>query len=321
VREVTGPNRHYIWQMFQRGFLDESSEPRQPWIYEKGNHPKQVSTKSYGAEEYFYTDNADESVRQFENKHASFVQKARSASDGADLDTEKSARLITSLEMRTKSVRDNMISLGSKASSTLAGDLRKIRSSSDFSNFMKKNLGDVEGESKELLSAALDSISKSGLEIDHESLFNLKEFESLLENIIPSAARNAQSKSLELDVNKTDRYRFHLMKNYVARKIESHLILPDTYIAFIGRDFIGPFIHDKDYQECILPINSTTYLYGFKSGGYRRNVNTINRILASCANQSFIAGANDKQLEKLTGRIGKNTLTYSKNDFRNPLRN
>lgn len=313
---MTGPNRHYIWQMLQRGFLDGSREPKQPWVYKKNALPKQVSIKKYGSAEDFYSDEADLSLTNFERSAANVIQHARQAPDGAEIDPEKFSQILTSFEMRSRFIRDEL-SIEVERSIKELSDIyinpktrgevmaNSIKRNLALKNMLKQaiTLGRTEVViSDDLLLLSIEKSLTNELESDPLAA---REFATSLVLSLKESARQGQSNAIRNGFRDIERAKLHQNKTYISLISSQGLILPDTYIAHVGKKGIYP-VASKEMisDEVIIPIAADRFIYGFSKFKIKRSGAEINAILASCSFESFLANTDIPVYKKLISKIG-----------------
>ena len=136
-------------------------------------------------------------------------------------------------------------------------------------------------------------------------------------------AKAAHLKSLRQDVAGFNRHAAYLGLSYrFVHFEEPALILPDTMLAFLTTKGIAtPFLDGAgEVNQVYLPLSSQVALHGYKGNPIMRDLRTVNRILASCADKNFIAQTDSEQLRALAPRIGKNAQIVSPAELRKIVR-
>ncbi|NOR63077.1 MAG: DUF4238 domain-containing protein [Rhodobacteraceae bacterium] len=332
---MAGKNHHHIWQLLQRGFGEKSHGDHHIWVYEKGNPPKKTVTRKYGAIKFFYGpegSSADTNITNFENATQSFIQDARKAENGEELDPAILAPIIAHLEMRSMFLRDQISNLGERLLKTLrdyvASEKHAIKLFSSYLNNHPELIDEVlddngiQGEHRQIAKAyaaqLMPNATKQGAKEVSKLVGTL--FNPLLEEIA-NTARNAHIKSLESSFAAIDRTNMHLERDYfIHRTNNAQFILPDTTLAFLMKRGASPISQKDDHLEQVLfPISSDTIVVGRARKTAIRDDATINRILANCAFSSFIAKNNCVSLSSLSSRIGRNAKVIKDSELKKML--
>lgn len=131
-------------------------------------------------------------------------------------------------------------------------------------------------------------------------------------------AKDAHKKALEEDFFRAGRADIHKRWSFVVKRYdEDRLVLPDTALAFIGPRECAPFSQkDSNFSHVFVPISDQVVVVGFAKHPDHRSADALNRILASCAHESFAARSNTPVFRRLCKRIGKNAEMISKSQLR-----
>ncbi|MCD1625357.1 hypothetical protein K7H22_05030 [Seohaeicola saemankumensis] len=329
---MAGNRQHHVWQLLQRGFGEKRGKDHHIWTYMKGVAPKRTVTRLFGFEKHFYGDKgslADEVITDFENRMQSEVQEFRNLPHGSEIDSKTIASLIGHLETRTSFLRkDSSMRLqrlvgGWVKSSKSAEKLRKAMVSylednpAELEKFFGKSFvpPDRREHYKSLVIWAIgkmpdDDIVRS-MEGGIDKIFAISER-------FPDIIRQAQNEILSRSLDEEFRTQSHLDRRYhIFRSNLEKFILPDTTLAFVKKEGASPFSQKSDKIECvILPISSTVAIIGGSSDRQDYTVKTMNRILAGCAFEAFLAEERCQQFQSLTKRIGKYARLLSDNELR-----
>ncbi|MGR3462104.1 MAG: DUF4238 domain-containing protein [Roseovarius sp.] len=335
---LSGRKNHHVPQLLQRGFGTKRKKSVQVWVYKKDKPPFPTSTANFGAERDFYIERedrlVDDLITDFEGEIHNFIQSIRAGDQQALEDRSTIASILAHLEMRSKFLREEMMFL----SDALLGELRHYLSKpQNMLHYLRSAAADnpdviengidelrLNGEQRTLANAWVEANLDQFLE-DNAAEF-MAQFQSVLGVLIDrlgETVKEGHLKALRKDVREIGRREAYLELSYrVIRFKEPELILPDTMVTFLKRKGrMTPFLDKTDQvEEIYLPLTSQAALHGYRGDPVQRTLSTVNRILASCAGQSFVAQANDGKFIALTSRIGKNAQVVSRAEMRKVIR-
>ncbi len=332
---MAGKNHHHNWQLLQRGFGQKLYGDHHIWVYEKGNPPKQTVTRLHGATKYFYgpeDSDADTNITNFENTTQSFIQDARNAENGKELDPTILAPIIAHLEMRSMFLREQISNLGERLLTTLKGYIASEKHSVKlFSSYIKNHpeLVDeildengIQGEPRQIAKAYAEQLMPFATRQGAKEVSKLVKtlFDPLLDGMA-NTARTAHIKSLESPFVEIDRTKIHLEREYFVHRTDTaQFILPDTSLAFLMERGASPISQKDDHiKQVIFPISSDTVIIGKAKKSAIRDELTINKILANCSFESFIAKTNCENLSRLSNRIGRNAKVIKDSELKKML--
>jgi hypothetical protein len=333
---LAGKYHHHVWQMLQRGFSWKENNDNQIWVYRRAKEPEQTVTRLFGGAKYFYGPKgsiADSNITKFEGNAQSYIQDVRLLPDGTVLDATVVCPIISHLEMRSLFLRDEMSRLADRIvvavrehfSSTakmkvlIANFLRE--KPDQFIEFFQKN-----GVPPEFNSALLDlvDVRLPGLvdEVASDLMPALRGNFQVLQDMIAESVIQAHVKSLEGDFAEVQRTQLYSQLRYQVLHLSSDgLILPDTSLAFFKESGLAPVTQKSDKVESVvLPISSKVAIVGYSGRRFDKSLQTIQRALASCSYEAFIAQSRDENLFKLAARISKNARLISDADLQRTLR-
>lgn len=329
---MAGIKHHHIWQLLQRGFGERRGRDHHVWVYSKDKIAEQTATRLFGAEKYFYGpegSQADINITEYENETQSVIQDIRKLPDGATVDPEFAAILISHLEMRSSFLREDA---SEKMQRMMTELLEGFSSPSDLRDMMSKQLVTDPKILNDVLSKLLIPQSERGnfLELAKLAVRTMPNDEILksfssgfgafsnLIDIFPEIVKEGQNKALSVGAIHPDRADLHRHRNYSVFRIESgEFILPDTTLAFIKKEGAAPFVDkDNNAEAVILPISNNVAIIGRTHKGTEYSVKTINRVLAGCSFRAFIAKERDPRLQGLTRRIGKYARLLSEKEVK-----
>ena len=329
---MAGKEHHHVWRMLQRGFGEKIGSDHHIWVYRKGAKPTQKGTGNFGVDRFFYGpegSDTDRRITDFENSVQSEIQNARTMESGAKLDAAFVAPLIAHLEIRSKFLRselsnmtgrlltalDEHFSSTAKVQAMMKDYLKKNPKWLD--TFLAKSLVPVDhrDHASELFFAYIDSLPPNTA----SNLFDEKIAEiRKMAQVLPEGIKESHNKAiLEIEPNSP---RIRALEDYsytVYRPHSGQLVLPDTCCAFIGPENVAPFSQPKnDARTVVIPISAEAAIIGQKGKEKPMDLRTINRLLAGCSYEAFIAKNDDPNFASLTRRIGKFAKLMSDNEVR-----
>lgn len=329
---MAGKENHHIWRMLQRGFGEQSGKDHHIWVYRKGTKPSQKGTGNFGVEKFFYGpegSETDKRITEFENSVQSGIQDMRKMDGGAELDAAFVAPLIAHLEMRSKFLRSEISNITERMLTTLEeyfSSTTKVqsmlkdylrRNPEKFDAFLAKNFVPVaqrENASK-LVDTHIDNLPPNAAdELFGGKLAEIREMARLVPESIKES-HNEAILSIERDsprVKKLEEFAYTIYRPH-----NGQLVLPDTCCAFAGSKNVAPFSQPKDgIQTVIIPISAEVAIFGQRGKQRSMELKTINRLLAGCAYEAFIAKSDDPEFARLAGRIGKHAKMISDKEIR-----
>jgi hypothetical protein len=318
--------------MLQRGFGEKRGKDHHVWVYRKTEPAKQTVTRLFGVEKHFYGEEgsqADTNITKYENDSQSIIQEIRKLRDGADVDSEFAATLISHLEIRTAFLRKQGSTTMQKA---VGGLVERFRSPEKLRSMMINYLKDNPEELDKLLGKGfIPPAQRAGFtQISHQIVEKMSD-EEILKSMehgfgqigevmaqFPDLMKDGQNKALVRDFSNQDRAKSHLERKYFVFRPESgSLILPDTTLAFVKKEGASPLSQIKDdIQAVILPLGANIAIIGSANGKVNYSLKAINRILAGCSFEAFLAVEKNTIFDGLTGRIGKYAKLISDRELR-----
>jgi hypothetical protein len=318
---LAGIKQHHVWQILQRGFGEKLGKDHHIWVYRKGKPAEKTVTRLFGFEKRFYGEEgsqADVNITKYESDNQSTIQEIRKLRNGADVDPEFAATLISHLEIRTSFLRDSFSTMTQKI---VGGLVDRFMSPETLRSMMLAYLKDNPDELDKLLGKAfiLPAQRSDFSQIAYQIVENMSDEEILksmehglgqigeITTKLPKIAKDGQNKLLAREVSNQSRSELHFDRKYfVYRPEDGSLILPDTTLAFVKKEGASPLSQYQDSIEAvILPIASNAAIIGTVNGKFNYPLKAINRILAGCSFEAFLALEQSASLQGMTGRIGK----------------
>lgn len=318
---MAGRRHHHVWQILQRGFGEKRGKDHHIWVYRKGQLCERTVARLFGMEKHFYgpeNSETDAVITEYENESQSTIQDLRKLPNGTVVDSEYAAVLIAHLEMRSAFLRKQA---SEEMQSAVHGLIDGFQSPKKLRAMMLEYLRNNPEEVDKFLGqnlilpnqranmAKLAETMVAALS-DHEvaktmapGLDKLRE----VANEFPEMVKSGQNKALALSAAGIKRSELHLGRRYsLLRFQEGSFILPDTTLAFATKAGASPFSQaDDEIEAVILPIAAGVAIVGSGTGDVPYTLKTINRLLAGCAFQAFVANASSSSLQSLSNRIGK----------------
>jgi hypothetical protein len=145
---------------------------------------------------------------------------------------------------------------------------------------------------------------------------------SKLSGQFPKLMKEGQNKAFVDNVAHENRSKFHLKRNYSVYRLEiGAFILPDTTLAFVTAKGARPFFQEEDEVESvILPIASDVAIVGKTKARCDYPLKAMNRLLAGCSYQAFLANEQTSSFQGLAGRIGRYAHMINKGALRSLIK-
>jgi hypothetical protein len=325
-------------QLLQKGFGTHGKKTVQVWVYSKDSEAFATSTANFGAERDFYIEGedrfVDDLITDFEGEIHGFIHALRGGDQQALENRSTIASILAHLEVRSKFLREELIFL----SDALLGELRHHLSTpknmlqylrtaaADNPDVLQKGINELGLNNEQHLmanawmEANLDQFLK---ENTIEFMAEVQPMLGILISRLGEQAKIGHLNALRKGVREIGRHKAYLELSFrVIHFDEPELILPDTMVTFLERNGRATPILDKveNVDEVYLPLSSSTALHGYRGDPIQRKLVTVNRILASCAAQRFVAKRNDDKFRSLASRIGKNAQLITRSEMRKIIR-
>lgn len=332
---MAGKEQHHVWRMLQRGFSFTDRGPDQIFVYSRIGQPQQTVTRYVGVEKFFYGDPdspADKNITDYENSVQSFIQDVRQLPNGSKLASHICGGLVAHLEMRSSFLRTQLNEVASEALTLLKDafsspdSFQKMMTQYFSSNtteieqkLTKMGLSDADKEFfRSIAPLVLPTVITDGhATVSSPIVGALDEFIQM----IPDLTKNAHIQSLVSPFSEVDRAKIHQKLQFIVRKFDSDcLILPDTCLGFLMTGKCAPVSQKGDkIESVIVPVSSTTAIFGSSGLTTELSIETINRVLASCATEFFLANQESATLQRLAARIGRNAVMMPKAEIKKIL--
>ena len=131
-------------------------------------------------------------------------------------------------------------------------------------------------------------------------------------------AKDAHIRSLEsdfLDVERTEQHR--RLEYRVFRIYRGELILPDTTLAILKKSGCSPVSQKRDdIERIIIPVSNQVAIVEGLDNAWLLERGLVNRVLASCAFEAFVARQPTDEFQRLSRRISKNARLMSDTELK-----
>lgn len=318
---MAGNRQHHVWQMLQRGFGEKRGKDHHVWVYRKAEPAERTVTRLFGVEPHFYGpegSEVDAKITTYENENQSMIQDIRKSPHGTEVDPEFAGALIAHLEIRSAFFRQEV---STKMQSLTAGLVQRFRTPKKLRAMALAYLKENPDELNKFLGkrfippnqrANMAEIACQMIEIIPDDEL-VKSIEPVfipmreLSDQSPETMKAVQSSVFVENMANEVRAKLHLDRDYYVHRSESEaFILPDTTLAFVTKTGASPFFQKNDVVEgVILPIASDVAIIGKTKKFGVPAVKSMNRLLAGCSYEAFLAQERNAQFQGLTGRIGK----------------
>lgn len=293
-------------------------------------------TRKHGADAFFYGSSedtrADDFITSYENSAQSYIQDVRKLNSGSKLDSDFCSAFITHLEVRSLFLREEFSRLGQRALEKLSSFFADKKTATKMMRSYFRNHPELMDEqlSKAGIPVAQWASIKSFVEVNANDMID-RQLDQLLLPILVSmellkpqiveAAKSGHIKGILGGFTESERTANHAKMYFTLESVEDELILPDTGVVFFTSKGVTPLSQKKDILEAVAaPIRKERYILGVRKKGWTTPIDTLNRGLASCAYQSFIASKESPDFRRLQNRIGKSAKLVSDSELKNLIK-
>lgn len=312
---MSGRRHHILPRFLMKGFATHKKKNFYSYVTEKNKkEPCHRNINNINVEKDFYrikgSNVPDDLVTDLENSLLSnFAEELRKINKTQTIDAKQSAVFFSHIMIRTKSLRESLLSLTDKFPQCIKNQF------SDHQNcrkFIKANInawlvGIPECNKRDLISkieqipdAVLCDILRTGFD---RFLPNFTEKVQL--QIVEDTFDKVYSSSPvpEERAKKYETYSWNVYYN-----IDSNFILSDSACVVIKKNGDVSFFDDapEEVKALILPISSQHLLIGTKDGSNLEYLRGINEKSASCSFNFFISKDIPTNIDALKNLIGNN---------------
>lgn len=328
---MAGKRHHILWKHIQNGFGTKSGKDHEIWVYRGGSEPRRTVARKNGVENYFYGPEgsiADETITKTENELAEFITEARQARDGELVNPALAATFLTLTEIRSQALQTEI----PKIFIPTIAEFRKnfadrARLAKLFQSYIRANPQELRRRTQEafpdgtladavedVLSPQLNSLIEEASEriaAEFAESFPLDEVDFV------ELARSSHLEALSNNVKDTQRFNLHQNRTYRVRRFpDEMLILPDTgMMAASGSKKASISTKHMPRAYIVLPISSSSAIVSEGDDLGARPVRIVNKLLAGCALESFVAKRDCLEHSRLMPRIGRNPTFGRPADF------
>lgn len=322
---MSGRRHHILPRFLMKGFATHCKKNFYSYVTEKNKKESfHRNINKISVEKDFYrikgSNTPDDLVTDLENSFLSnFIEELRGLKKTQVIDPMKSAVFFSHIMIRTKSLRESLLSLTDKFPQCIKNQFSDHR---NCRKFIKANInawlvGIPECNKRGLISkieqmpdSVLCDILRTGFDRFFPNLtgkVQLQIVEDTFDKVYSS------SPVPEERVKKYETYSWNVYYN-----IDSNFILSDSGCVVIKKNGEVSFFDDapQEVKALILPISSQHLLIGTKDGGNLEYVRGINEKSASCSFNYFISKDIPQNIDTLKNLIGINNDLVDLNKIR-----
>ncbi|HEL3777972.1 hypothetical protein [Stenotrophomonas forensis] len=314
---MAGKRQHYIPRFLQRGFLasgNATGSGERTWLHLRGDTPRLTGIRDVGVETHFYSRPSldgsrtlDDLITDIESVFLGDLRYACEAAIEQPLDSDRAARLVTHLMLRTAFVRStfNQAALGVVDEIVaLVGTRESARAGFRIDD------PTLDLASSPLVTAAVEAATEAGVDMplplkqrvmgyvvrEHfDDIFSgmdatMAVFRKLMTERMAKTSAEAHNKVLALEKQTA----WEVGLGGLVWQIQSvrQVILPDCIaVAQIDGGDLSPLVMAglDGLEVCIVPIRADRVMVGRRVGAALPCLDALNRSLAACADRFFIA--------------------------------
>ncbi|HWT19729.1 MAG TPA: DUF4238 domain-containing protein [Variovorax sp.] len=339
---MAGKRHHFIPQFLQRGFGSPENASN-AWVFRKGRPAFNTSIQNIALEGQFYTHDGDTSVDDAitddEGPLAAFVTDLRAAMDGAKVNSQRAAKLVAHMLVRTRHVRENfgrmtgdlmdgVYSAMSDPDKLAAVLTAHIQDDANLTRILKQLLTVAAGDRfpPEELSRLLDeTVTPAMLRQAREELpayFKANAEEQaralqtegqLAQGLLKGAMKSGHLKALRRVATTSAREdAFSRLTFHVRKYLEGNIILGDSaaVYAVAGERRVAP-LNDATMPMVgvLLPLDAETCLVGELNGRCEvfDTAESVRQAIAGCSLEFFVASVDTPENRALASNIAKDS--------------
>lgn len=332
---MSGKRHHFIPRFLQTGFADDKQHT---WVYRKVSKSFKANIANVGVETYFYShqgDNeADDLITEAERSFSSTIKFLRESSQLPS--APEIAELIAHFEVRTRNLRESFLATGDNLIT------RMLEKLSDEEFFKQVLIKKIRKDPTFIKSIIEEEIPQYGIPriflwpitklVQFLAPFLIKKnfssvayiiqhLQSILPELLKRASKAGHLKALRESVSPKIRMNKYKDMNYEVIEIpEENLILGDSIVFFNTEDKGYRVFLDKGQalSEVFLPISSNKFLIGFSKEITTQGC-ALNKIIAQCSLEFFIAKNESPSNDFLKAEIGKKAEMLSPDEIEDIL--
>lgn len=337
---MAGKRQHFIPQFLQRGFASHYiGDEAFTWVYRKDTPPFNTNIKNVGVEGYFYSMDGDieldRSITDLEETFSDFTFSLRSQNSKTIKNSEKIAKLLAHLEIRTRHLRQSLLETGSFLMDEL---LKYVSDEEVFGRFFQR---EIQNNPSLMKDAITKEMKKRGIPIENlpyimehtgpllgkvlpKTMSTMSRFAVHFRDSLPQRmneiAKSGHIKALagtlapEPKVNRFKELQFHIISNDRVS-----LPLGDSIVLFHvkGKSPFKPFLEGKDeLLGVFLPLSPQQVLVGSK-GEYDFDISRLSREIVRCSLEHFISSKPPTEYENLLPFMSQNAHLLSSAQIKN----
>lgn len=335
---MAGRKHHHVPQLLQKGFSTKIGKAFRTTVFEKSGNHFTTSTANYGAQRDFYAIGddftTDDEITKFEDKNTAFLQSLQKGIIQPDDHTQQIASIIAHLEVRTLFLREELKFIASELFDFLEESFCNPKTLSKIlKTYLENNPKILETElhqhtgQTDSAKGLIEFVKPlMGQLIDEQSKPMALELSAAIKPMLPQLINKIKVSHLKVLRNNASPVQraknYHNLRFRLIEFNDEQIILPDTMVIFTHGNKVSPILDNSEKLETVyFPLSSHRVLIGTD---YRANstesARQLNRMLASCSFERFIAKKNEPTIVALTHRIGNNASLLNRMELKSILR-
>ena len=316
---MAGKRQHYIPRFLQRGFLapgNVADGGDRTWLHLRGRTPRLTGIRDVGVESHFYSRPShdgsrtlDDLITDIESVFLGDLRYACEAEVEQRLDSDRVARLVTHLMLRTAFVRSTF----NRAALSVVDEIVALVGSQGSARAgFRIDDPTLDLASSPFVTAAVEAATEAGLEMPlplkrrvmgyavrerFDEVFSgidttMAVFRELMAEGMAKTSAEAHNKALARE--KQTAWETGLGGLVWQIQLVRQVILPDCIaVAQIDGGDLSPLVMAglDGLEVCVVPIRADRVMVGRRVGAALPRLDTLNRSLAACAERFFIAPA------------------------------
>jgi hypothetical protein len=323
---MAGKRHHYIPRFLQRGFLMGNPKKEYTYMYLNGGVQRPSKIDNVGVEGQFYSIDGetelDDVYTDLESTYADIINKLRNL-PFEKIDQGELAEIISHFEVRTNNLRKSFYSsskgfLNKMTESFLNIDVLKpliqntVQQRVTNGGFIDDlfNQLDVPSQHREALFEHIRPMIEMKLDDNINAILEpIKgSFKEAINERLKGVIKKSHINGMIKHVSKSAKHEEYKNLNYRVINTNFNLILGDSVVIFEfeGINEFKPFYDIKNTLKSVyLPISSNLFIYGAKDNSEPK-LDILNKMVAKCSSEFFIACEISSDFSSLQGLIGQN---------------
>lgn len=327
---MSGERHHFIPRLLQKYFSIESKSNKEKriWVLDRSGKKYSCNIKDSGVERFFYSQTTESSLDDLiTNEEARFDQILIQLKDGITNQNTPIAEMIAHFEIRNKSLRSNMLQIGS----TFFDGLERILSDESHVHRLVEKI--FSPNAKPLL----DALKEKGIPPDLFSQLIKQQpqlitivhqqaadaFAIFLKNFdrqeILKLARSAHIKAIAQDLSPRAKVEQYSKLNYQIITLSSKALpLGDTIVFFeteSERRYTSFLQKGDTLLSVFMPLSPSQYLVGTSKSSAPFTHQDLPSIIASTSYDFILAPSDSEHFTRLIPEIGKAASIFDHNEI------